>query len=91
MTSGEEDPLLRQQLQLANQVSLLQQLTNQTTAQNTAAGGDAKASVSSGGVSSAANTVTSTAAQVWFNVPYVVLSQLFPPLHCRGHPQPRHS
>lgn len=58
VTGGEDDPLLRHQVQLANQVSLLQQLT---AGQNAGSAVDAKSSVSES-VSCAVNTVTSTAA-----------------------------
>ena len=63
VTAGEDDPLLRQQVQLANQLSLLQQLTTQTSGQSSAATGDTKGSASSSEPATGA-TVTSTTAQV---------------------------
>ena len=62
---GEEDPVLRQQVQLANQLSLLQQLTTTgqgSDAKSSASSSDGGAAISSSSqVSEASHTLSCTA------------------------------
>lgn len=67
VAGGEEDPLLRQQVQLANQLSLLQQLSSQSVGQPSATGGDAKSTASSSeAATGAAVTTTSQVRPVFW-------------------------